>query len=137
MRPPYQAPPRHWPQPLVGGGQNGENITPKVHRRVKAYWQANTPQKLYVLSLRHFFWTHLTTYRTALRDDRRLPRTPIGEALFPFQAHGTPAALRIRPQEGGFVLTDNVDLGKAYTALVSIKAYEPCAVICPSRLCPN
>ena len=119
----------------------GTDVKGALRAALKALYAPNAPRFIYFLSLWHLFRDRLAEWRGAFADDRRLEETPIWRALYAFQRHGAIAALRKLKKDGGCILADSVGLGKTYTALAVIKAYERMnrrvLVLCPKKLRTN
>lgn len=119
----------------------GKDVKGALRAALAALYAPNAPRFIYHLTLWHLFRDRLDEWRGALADDRRLEETPIWRALYRFQRHGAIAALRKLRKEGGCILADSVGLGKTYTALAVIKAYERMGrrvlVLCPKKLREN
>lgn len=120
----------------------GTDVKAPLRAALAALYAPNAPRFIYFLSLWHLFHDRLPEWRGAFADDRRLEETPIWKALYAFQRHGAIAALRKLKKDGGCILADSVGLGKTYTALAVIKAYERMGtgrilVLCPKKLRPN
>lgn len=120
----------------------GTEAKEALRQRLLDYARPASPRFLYHLSLWHLFRDRLEAWRSAFVGDVRLAETPIWKALYPFQRHGAMAALRRLRKDGGCVLADSVGLGKTYTALAVIKAYERMGqgrvlVLCPKKLRAN
>ena len=121
--------------------EQGEDAKERLRKALDALTEPQSPRFLYFLTLWHLFHERLPEWRGGLDDDRRLDETPIWQALYAFQRHGAIAALRKIRRDGGCVLADSVGLGKTYTALAVIKAFERegrrVLVLCPKKLRPN
>ena len=119
----------------------GTDVKAPLRAALAALYAPNAPRFIYFLSLWHLFHDRLPEWRGAFADDRRLEETPIWKALYAFQRHGAIAALRKLKKDGGCILADSVGLGKTYTALAVIKAYERMnrrvLVLCPKKLRTN
>ena len=119
----------------------GADVKVALRETLKTLYAPNSPRFIYFLSLWHLFHDRLPEWRGAFADDRRLEETPIWKALYAFQRHGAIAALRKLKKDGGCILADSVGLGKTYTALAVIKAYERMnkrvLVLCPKKLRTN
>lgn len=119
----------------------GTDIKAQLIERMDVYWKPNAPQFIYYLSLWHLFADQLKEYRKTVLDDRHLEDTPIWKSLYAFQCHGAKAAMNMIEQQGGCILADSVGLGKTYTALAVIKAYERMGkqvlVLVPKKLRDN
>ena len=118
----------------------GQDCKQALRDRLDAY-RPVAPRFLYYLTLWHLFRDRLPEWRGVLAEDGRLKDTPIWTNLYAFQRHGAIAALRTLDREKGCILADSVGLGKTYTALAVIKAYERrnqrVLVLCPKKLRDN
>ena len=121
--------------------EQGQDVRSELRKALAALYAPNTPRFIYFLSLWHLFQDRLKDWRGSIDNDRSLEETPIWKALYAFQRHGAIAALRKLKKNGGCILADSVGLGKTYTALAVIKAYERMnqrvLVLCPKKLRTN
>lgn len=121
--------------------EQGQDVKGELRKTLATLYAPNAPRFIYFLSLWHLFHDRLDEWRGAIDNDRSLEETPIWKALYAFQRHGAIAALRKLKKDGGCILADSVGLGKTYTALAVIKAYERMSqrvlVFCPKKLRTN
>lgn len=119
----------------------GQDCKQALRDRLDAY-RPVAPRFLYYLTLWHLFRDRLPEWRGVFSGDVSLGETPIWKSLYPFQRHGAMAILRKLKTDGGCILADSVGLGKTYTALAVVKAYERMGrgrilVLCPKKLRSN
>ena len=109
-----------------------------IDKELYEYTKWRKPEFIYYLTLWHLYQKRVNAF---FEDDGDLKNTSVWEKLFDFQRDGAIAILEKLETYGGCILADSVGLGKTFTALAVIMAYQRMgknvAVFCPKRLMGN
>lgn len=101
------------------------------------------PELVYYKTLLEIFGERLESRQVTIDQigETPLKDTEIWKALYQFQRDGVTGIINRLQQYNGCILTDNVGLGKTYTALAVIRYFESqnqrVLVLCPKRLREN
>lgn len=130
--------------------EQGTDAKATLRTALQAFYNPNSPQFIYFLSLWHLFSDRLKAWRDGMGTNAPLRDSLIWQTLYQFQRDGVVAILnrlnepkKTAEQEAfrGCILADSVGLGKTYSALAVIHAFKlhgkRTLVICPKKLREN
>lgn len=130
--------------------EQGTDAKATLRTALQAFYNPNSPQFIYFLSLWHLLGDRLPDWRKGLGTDAPLRESLIWQTLYQFQRDGVVAILNRlnEPKKAaeheafrGCILADSVGLGKTYSALTVIHAFKlhgkRTLVMCPKKLREN
>ena len=114
------------------------DVKKQLKKELDEYTRQRKPEFIYYLTLWHLYQKRKGV---VFEEDSNLQNTSVWKKLFDFQRDGAIAILEKLETYGGCILADSVGLGKTFTALAVIMAYQRMgknvAVFCPKRLKGN
>lgn len=111
--------------------------------QLKTYFQENSPELIYYLTLFNVFHNSLDDIQEdkIIRSKTGIKDTTVWNKLYQFQRDGVLGAINKIESYNGCIIADSVGLGKTFEALAVIKYYElrndRVLVLCPKKLRDN